>query len=520
MKIDLLTKRLSYASSEVAEQLIFCVISFYLLKFYTDVYGISAAAAGKLMLGNQSTYNAWLPEARECYWDQANRGLFSQGADAWWCDCTEPFEADWVGAVKPQSHDRLAINTEASKRYLDAGQINAYSLLHSQGIYEGQRSTASAKRVVNLTRSSYAGQHRYGTITWNGDICGTWEVLRRCIPEGLNFCASGEPYWTVDIGGFFIDNDPMQWFWRGDYSAGCRGLTDMNALEPDANDTGCSDLGYWELYTRWVPYAVFLPMFRSHGTDAAREIWRFGEAGTPFYDAIASYIRLRYQLMPYIYSMAAQVTLASYTLMRAVALDFPHDRAAHDITDQFLFGPALLVCPVTQPMYYSTDSQPISGAKHSRAVYLPVGSLWFGFWTDLIFEGGQEITADAPLQTIPLFIRAGSILPMTRVMQYTNEVLDAPYEIRVYTGVDAQFTLYEDAGDTYDYEEGAFALVHMSWVQESGELTISAREGAFPELVKERDYCIVLISEMAREVTPVHYTGHKVVIRRASSHLH
>lgn len=218
--------------------------------------------------------------------------------------------------------------------------------------------------------------------------------------------------------------------------------------------------------------------------------------------------------------MAAQVTLASYTLMRAVALDFPHDRAAHDITDQFLFGPALLVCPVTQPMYYSTDSQPISGAKHSRAVYLPVGSLWFGFWTDLIFEGGQEITADAPLQTIPLFIRAGSILPMTRVMQYTNEVLDAPYEIRVYTGVDAQFTLYEDAGDTYDYEEGAFALVHMSWVQESGELTISAREGAFPELVKERDYCIVLISEMAREVTPVHYTGHKVVIRRASSHLH
>lgn len=161
-----------------------------------------------LMLGNQSTYNAWLPEARECYWDQANRGLFSQGVDAWWCECTEPFEADWAGAVKPQPHGRLAINTEASKRYLDAGQINAYSLLHSQGIYEGQRSTASAKRVVNLTRSSYAGQHRYGTITWNGDICGTWEMLRRCIPEGLNFCASGEPYWTVDIGGFFIDNDP------------------------------------------------------------------------------------------------------------------------------------------------------------------------------------------------------------------------------------------------------------------------------------------------------------------------
>ena len=201
--------------------------------------------------------------------------------------------------------------SQQSKLYLDAGDINAYSLLHSQGIYEGQRRTAPGKRVVNLTRSSYAGQHRYGTITWNGDICGTWETLRRCIPEGVNFCAAGEPYWTVDIGGFFVNNDPDLWFWRGDYPEGCRGLTAADALEPDPNDTGCRDLGYWELYTRWLQYGVFLPMFRSHGTDAAREIWRFGEEGSPFYDTIARYIRLRYRLMPYIYSLAAQVTFGS-----------------------------------------------------------------------------------------------------------------------------------------------------------------------------------------------------------------
>ncbi len=160
-----------------------------------------------LMLGNQSTYNAFLPEARACYWEQARRGLFEHGVDAWWCDCTEPFEADWSGAVKPPPAERLVINTEASKLYLDAGEINTYSLLHSQGIYDGQRSVRDDKRVLNLTRSSYAGQHRYGTFTWNGDVCATWETLRQCIPEGVNFCATGEPYWTVDAGGFFVDND-------------------------------------------------------------------------------------------------------------------------------------------------------------------------------------------------------------------------------------------------------------------------------------------------------------------------
>lgn len=465
-----------------------------------------------LMLGNQSTYNAFLPEARECYWEQAARGLFAHGVDAWWCDCTEPFEADWSGAVKPEPHTRLAINTGESKRYLDAGEINAYSLLHSQGIYEGQRSSNPAKRVVNLTRSSYAGQHRYGTITWNGDICATWETLRRCIPEGLNFCATGEPYWTVDIGGFFIDNNPKLWFWRGDYKEDCRGLTDMNALEPDPSDTGCRDLGFWELYIRWIQYGVFLPMFRSHGTDAAREIWRFGEEGGLFYDIIAKYIRLRYELMPYIYSLAAQITLSSYTLMRAIPLDFPDDLNTHHITDQYLFGPSLLVCPVTQPMYYGIGSQPIPDGAKARAVYLPTGCCWFNFWDGTLYEGGQTIVADAPLQTIPLYVRGGSILPMTQAMQYVDEMPDAPYEMRVYCGADAEFTLYEDAGDSYDYEKGSFALIHLRWIEEKKELTISLRHGTFPELVTEREYRVSFISKEGTRMRSIYYSGQEVRI--------
>ncbi|WP_049961157.1 glycoside hydrolase family 31 protein [Pseudacidobacterium ailaaui] len=465
-----------------------------------------------LMLGNQSTYNAFLAEARECYWQQARNGLFDHGVDAWWCDCTEPFEADWAGAVKPEPHARLAINTQQAKRYLDEGEINAYSLMHSQCIYEGQRRATSAKRVVNLTRSSYAGQHRYGTITWSGDICGTWETLRRSISEGLNFCATGEPYWTLDIGGFFIDNKRELWFWRGDYSEGCRGITGMEAMEPDPADTGCRDRGYWELYTRWLQYAVFLPVFRSHGTDAAREIWRFGEEGTLFYDVIAEFIRLRYRMMPYLYSLMAQVTLSGSMMMRPLALDFPDDLKTHEITDQYLFGLSLLVCPVTTPMYYGRNSQPITDTSKTRPVYLPAGHRWFNFWTNAVYDGGQTILADAPIEKIPLYVRAGTVFPMTEVMQYTSEIPDAAYEIRIYCGADASFTIYEDDGDGYDYERGAFALVHLVWNETPGDLLISAREGQFPSLVKERDYRIVFISASDSSIKTVRYRGEEVCV--------
>jgi alpha-D-xyloside xylohydrolase len=479
-----------------------------------------------LMLGNQSTYDAFREEARRCYWEQANRGLFSNDIDGWWCDCTEPFEADWLGAMKPERHNRLLINTEQSKRYLDSGYINAYSLLHSKAIYEGQRRSGSCKRVVNLTRSSYAGQHRYATITWSGDICASWETLRRSIPEGVNFCVTGEPYWTLDIGGFFIKNDPALWFWRGDYEAGCRGLTDGNALEPDPKDCGCTDKGFWELYTRWLQYAAFLPIFRSHGTDAAREIWRFGNEGTSFYDAIAKYIKLRYRLIPYIYSLAAQVSLNSYTMVRALALDFAEDTTTHDITNQYLLGPAFMVCPVTEPMYYQRNSEPLQTPKKQREVYLPSpffsfspsdgervgvrGGKWYDFWTEKGYDGGKIIQADAPLETLPLFIPAGSIIPMWPVMQYADEKPDAPYEIRIYCGASSTFDLYEDAGDGYDYEKGGYAIIKLSWDDDRKEFVIGRRSGSFPGLIQSREYELIFISDGHRESRKVLYCGEEI----------
>ncbi len=462
-------------------------------------------AAG-LMLGNQSTYDAFSSTARELYWRQAERGLFVHGVDAWWCDCTEPFEADWSGAVKPEPDARLALNTAQSRRYLDPGLINAYSLLHSQGIYEGQRRTTTAKRVVNLTRSSYAGQHRYGTVTWNGDITATWETLRRSIPEGLNFTATGEAYWTTDVGGFFIANNPALWFWRGDYNAGTRSLTPAQALAPDPADTGCTDLGFHELYTRWLQYAVFLPVFRSHGTDAAREIWRFGEEGTRFYDCLASYIRMRYRLLPYLYSLAAQVTFHGHAMLRAVALEYPHDPATHGLLDQFLLGPSLLVCPVTKPMYYGPNSSPIQ-AEESRPVYLPAGRGWYCFWTGERHDGGQTITAAAPLERIPLYVPTGSILMLGAVMQFTGEQPGAPYELHVYPGADAAFTLYEDAGDGYAYEQGEYALLQLFWHDAARLLTFLDREGSFPQLVTERLYNVIVHSARGAVPRSLLYSG-------------
>ncbi len=466
------------------------------------------------MLGNRSTYNAFLPEARTCYWDQARRGLFDKGVDGWWCDCTEPFEADWTGAVKPEPEARYEMNTRAARLYLDAGDVNLYSLAHSQGIYEGQRAATGAKRVVNLTRSSYAGQHRYATVTWNGDVCATWETLRRCIPEGVNFCAAGEPYWTVDIGGFFIDSHPELWFWRGDYHDGCRGLTAVDAQEPDKCDTGCRDRGYWELYVRWLQYAVFLPMFRSHGTDAAREIWRFGEEGTPFYETIAAYIRLRYRMMPYLYSLMAQVTQNGSPMLRGIALEFPDEVATHNIDDQFLLGPALMVCPVTAPMYYGVNSTPLEGVAQSREVYLPPGESWYDFWTNESIEGGQTTAAAAPLRRIPLFVRAGSILPLTEVMQFVDEVPDAAYEVLVYTGCDAEFVIYEDKGDGYDYERGLYSRVVLKWNEAAQELLIGAREGAFPEMASVREYRVAFIRDATREEHLVIYRGDEIRLQR------
>lgn len=414
------------------------------------------------LLGNQATYDAFKEEARRLYWRQANEGLFSKGIDAWWCDCTEPFEADWKGAVKPGPEERMLINTEEAKLYLDPELINAYSLLHSQGIYEGQRAVTTRKRVVNLTRSAFTGQHRYGTITWSGDISANWETMRRQIPDGLNFCATGSPYWTLDIGGFFVRNKPELWFWSGDY------------------DEGVHDLGYRELYVRWFQYGAFLPMFRSHGTDTPREIWQFGEAGEPFHNALVTFLKLRYRLMPYTYSLAFRIYRDDYTLMRALPFDFLQDPATFDIDDQFMFGPALLVNPVTRPMYYDADSKPIEGAAKSRSVYLPRGCKWFDYWDHRVYEGGQTLEAEAPLERIPLYVRSGSILPMMEGMEYADDRSDGRLYIRIYAGQNASFVYYEDEGDSYSYESGEYAVIDMEWHEESRTFILGERKGSYP----------------------------------------
>lgn len=472
-----------------------------------DVPDVRELRERGFLLGNDAHYDPFNEEARALYWEQARRGLFSHGVDAWWCDCTEPFETDWQGATRLDPVTRMEANLREFHRYLDPAVANQYSVRHSQGLYEGQRSTDPRKRVLNLTRSSMTGQHRYGTVAWSGDISANWKTLRNSIPEGLNFCATGEPYWTCDIGGFFVKREPSLWFWDGDYQEGCRGLNKAHITEPDPLDTGCRDRGYWELYTRWMQYAVFLPMFRSHGTDAAREIWRFGEEGDPFYDAIADAIRLRYRLMPTIYALAAAVTFEGKPMLRPLALAFPDDVVTHGSTDQFMFGPDLMVCPVTHPMRYERESRVLEDVPQTREVYLPAGTAWVDFWTHRFYEGGQTLPFDAPLERIPLFVRAGSILVLGAVQQYVGEQKDAPYELRIYAGSNATFRLYEDAGDGYGYENGECAWISIRWEEAARRLHLSAREGAYPGMPTQRTFKAVIISKDGETVEEWMYAG-------------
>jgi len=455
------------------------------------------------LLGNQATYNAFSMAARACYWKQANQGLFSHGIDAWWCDCTEPFEADWKGAIKPEPEERLQINTEETKRYLDPEFINAYSLLHSQGIYEGQRRVTREKRVVNLTRSAYLGQQRYATVTWSGDTAARWDTLRRQIADGLNFCVTGMPYWTTDIGAFFVKRKQELWFWSGDY------------------EDGVDDLGYRELFVRWFQYGAFLPMFRAHGTDTPREIWRFGKPCEPFYEALVSALKLRYRLLPYIYSLAGWTTQHDYTMLRALPFDFRSDPVTYAISDQYMFGPALLVNPVTRPMWYDVGSRPLAGDAKSRPVYLPAGANWYDFYTGQTYTGGQTIQAEAPIDRLPLFVRAGSILPMGPVRQHVNDLSEAPVELHIYTGDDGSFELYEDEGDRYNYEDGAFSTIDIHWQNTEGQLTLGARKGQYVGMLEQRTFEIVLHDAGALQYgtslvgsnRKIHYFGQQVVIK-------
>ncbi|MEI6972137.1 MAG: TIM-barrel domain-containing protein [bacterium] len=438
-----------------------------------------------------ATYDAFDPAARALYWKQAREAYWKHGIDAWWCDCTEPFEADWRGEVKPEPQEQMRINVQEFKKLIGPDRINAYSLQHSRGLYENQLAESPDRRMLNLTRSAYVGQQRYGTVTWSGDVAARWDVLAGQIPAGLNFCMTGCPWWTTDIGAFFVRRDPSLWFWNGDY------------------DGGVADPGYRELYVRWFQYGTFLPMFRSHGTDTPREVWRFGEPGDMFHDTLVRFLHLRYRLLPYLYTLAGWTYHRDYTPMRALAFDFPDDPAVHDLKDQFMYGPALMVCPVITPMYYAAGAKPLCDAPRRRSVYLPAGADWYDFWTGRRHSGGQTILADAPLDIIPLFVRSGSILPLGPVMQYADEKPDAPWEIRIYPGRDGAFDLYEDDGDGLQYRDGACAWTPFKWDDSERRLRVGARTGTFRSLVPRRQLRLVVAAGGIGEApgTVMDYTG-------------
>lgn len=419
-----------------------------------------------LML-EHSVYDAFSPEGRDLYWKYADDEFFSNGFDAWWCDSSEPLDGDWNRMPEPENgipyswdnHERRwRLNDEILSEALGAERACLYSLNHAKGIYEHQRASTDRKRVVNLTRSSYAGQQRYATVSWNGDTYASWDSFKKQIPGGINYFATGSPYWTIDIGCFFTGEDG-RWFRKGQFPK------------------GVADDGYKEFYTRMFQWGTFLPILRSHGTDTPREIWHFGEPGTPYYDAILDMINLRYSMLPYIYSMADAQTRSGYSMARPLAFDFPKDRKVFDIKDQYMFGD-IMVSPVTDP------------GVDSREVYLPAGADWYDFWSDKRYSGGVKISADAPLNQLPLFVKAGSIIPTTVPVEFAAASVSQPITLNIYPGQDAEFTLYDDSGDSYDFEKGELTRIRIFWNDSKGELTISDAEGSYPGAPKERKMTI------------------------------
>ncbi len=433
------------------------------------------------LLNDLSTYDAFDEKAREVYWKQAKEGLFDKGFDSFWCDSTEPFSGpDWGGEIKREPWKRFEIVGDEHKKYLPCEKANAYALYHAKGIYENQRKTTEEKRVLNLTRSGYASGQRYAAMLWSGDTCASFDTMRKQITEGLNMGLSGYPYWTLDIGGFFTvgkewrnrgcgcGNDPTpKWFWKGAY------------------DEGVRDKGYCELYVRWLQMGAFLPMFRSHGTDTPREIWNFGKEGEPFYDAIASAIRLRYSLMPYIYSMAGAVRNESFTIMRSLLFDFPGDKRAARMSEEFMFGRSLLVCPVLKPMYYEAGSRELKEEKLWEC-YLPEGYDWYDIRDNKRYPGGERVRVRAEIDSIPVFARSGSVIPMRKGLSYAMEENEEPVELHIYTGCDGGFTYYDDAGDDYTYEENAFETVRITWSDRDHTLMIGERQGSYRGMIKKR----------------------------------
>ncbi|MBV6644276.1 MAG: DUF5110 domain-containing protein [Cyclobacteriaceae bacterium] len=554
--------------------------------------------------GPRVLYDAFNPKARDLYWKHLNNNLFSIGVDAWWMDGSEPelWEVLDQEHIIKETKKAGNIYPGSAARYL-----NPFTLLNTQGVYENQRATSEDKRVCILTRSAFSGQQRYGAVTWSGDIVGSYEVLDRQISTGLNFSMAGIPYWTQDIGGWLVN------------------------VVGGLYKNGCKDPAYAELYTRWFQFGAFNPIFRSHGSNTPREIWQFGGPETKFYQSMAKFSKLRYRLMPYLYSLAHQIHTNDYTPMRSLMMDYSDDPAVDDLDDQFMFGSAFLVDPVTQWMYHPEvasvlgthfvspegeeghvkatyfkgrefqekvtekkvsrikfrhseepfegmpidsfsiryegkirtettgeyefvtssddgvrlwiDGQLIIDDWNSHAeilntakiklegdrlydfkleyyddiyaavldfgwripqpkaldksrlevsTYLPTGTQWYQFWSNERHNGGQHVSMDCPLDLMPLYLPAGAIVPFGPDIQYAEEKYDDPIEIRIYPGADGQFVLYEDEGDSYDYEDGAYSTIRFSWDDASQKLTVGKRQGLFPGMEERRVFSIVL----------------------------
>lgn len=388
-------------------------------------------------IANTKWLDYFNPETRKEYWNTLKVNLFDHGVDSWWMDAVEP------------ENDAL----KGEKTYLGLGDFYrlTYPLFVSQAVYEGQRATTSDKRVCILTRSAFLGQQRYGVINWSGDIGGTWDTYKRQIVAGLNFTITGLPYWTTDIGGFFRPG-------RTQYT----------------------DEKFHELLTRWYQWGAFSPIFRMHGYQTETEPWKYGQTVE---DNMRKMLNLRYRLLPYIYSEAWQVSMNNSTMMRPMVMDFNGDLEAVKQAYQYMFGNAFLVAPITE-----------AGVKDWN-VYLPKTTAWYDFWTGKRFDGGQTVTADAPLDKLPLFVKAGSIVPMGKLIQYAGEKSADTLEIRIFKGADGEFMLYEDEGDNYNYEKGKYTVIPFKWDEQRQTLTIGERQGSFLGYLTKRIFNLVVVSE-------------------------
>ena len=415
-----------------------------------------------LFIPNSPWVDVLNPLAREVHWNALNQNLFSKGVDSWWMDATEP------------ENDGL----KGKKTYLGLGDFYrlTYPLFVSQAVYEGQRKTSQDKRVCILTRSAFPGQQKYGIINWSGDIGGNWDTYKRQIVAGLNYTITGLPYWTTDIGGFFRPGNSQY-----------------------------TDVKYHELLTRWFQWGALNPIFRIHGYQTETEPWKYGPTVE---ENMRKMLNLRYRLLPYIYSEAWQVTKNGSTIMRPLVMDFNGDTTALNRQFEYMFGKSILAAPITEPNVTEWN------------VYLPKSVAWYDFWTGKRFNGGQAIKTDAPIDKIPMFVRAGSIIPMGNIIQYAGEKPADTLEIRVYKGAGGKFDLYEDEGDNYNYEKGKYTIIPFSWDEHRQSLLIGDKLGNYQGSVTNRIFKVVFVDEsegygitVSKMGKTVSYTGKKTEIK-------